>query len=354
MLASKYINNLFFWGGIFLFSKKNLAFILVLVFALVAVVGCGGGEKAGNEATDETITIKVGHVLAPDHPYTLGLNKFAELVAAKTDDKVKVEVFHSSQLGNERDMIEGLQLGTQEMALVSTAPLSGFTSKFFVFDLPFIFEDYEGAYKVLDGKIGQDVLASLNDQGIMGLCFWENGFRHVTNSKHDVKTPADLDGLKIRLMENPIHMDTFKTMGADPTPMAFGELFTALQQKTVDGQENPVPIIWTSKFYEVQEHMSLTGHFYAAAPLLISKQFYDGLAPDIQKAIQEAANEARDYERDLLAQQNEEFIGKLKDAGTNIIEVDKSTFKEAVKPVYEKYESEIGKDLIDAVLEAQK
>lgn len=325
----------------------------MLVFALVAVAGCGG-DKVGNAAKDETITIKVGHVLAPDHPYTMGLNKFAELVAAKTDNKVKVEVFHSSQLGNERDMIEGLQLGTQEMALVSTAPLSGFTSKFFVFDLPFIFETYEGAYKVLDGKIGQDILSTLNDQGIMGLCYWENGFRHATNSKRDIKSPEDLKGLKIRLMENPIHMDTFKAMGADPTPMAFGELFTALQQKTVDGQENPVPIIWTSKFYEVQKHLSLTGHFYAAAPLLISKQFYEGLEPDIQQAIHESASEARDYERELLAQQNKDFIDKIKDKGVNIIEVDKSSFKEAVKPVYDKYESEIGKDLIDTVIEAQK
>ncbi|WP_034421110.1 TRAP transporter substrate-binding protein [Thermanaerosceptrum fracticalcis] len=340
-----------------MFRKKGIAWMLLLVFVSVVVAGCGGGgdkpkDKPAAEQPKVT-TIKVGHVLAPDHPYTIGLKKFAELVDQKTQGKVKVEVFHSSQLGNERDMIEALQLGTQQMALVSTAPLAGFTKKFLVFDLPFIFKDYQSAYKVLDGEIGQGILKTLDSVGIVGLTYWENGFRHVTNSKRPINKPEDLKGLKIRLMENPIHMDTFRTMGADPTPMAFGELFTALQQGTVDGQENPVPIIWTSKFYEVQKHMSLTGHFYAAAPLLVSKKFFDGLSPEIQKALKEAAVEARDFERDLLAQQNKDFVGKLKEKGMNILEVDKTPFKEAVKPVYAKYEAEIGKELIEKVISAQ-
>lgn len=337
--------------------KKKATWFLVLVLLLSLVMtGCGGSSKTAGESkgSQAVTTIKVGHVLAPDHPYTIGLKKFAELMDQKTGGKVKVNVFHSSQLGNERDMIEALQLGTQQMALVSTAPLASFTKQFLVFDLPFMFTDYQGAYKVLDGPIGGEMLKSLESQGIVGLTYWENGFRHVTNSRQLIQKPEDLAGLKIRLMENPIHMDTFKAMGANPLPMAFGELFTALQQGTIDAQENPVPIIWTSRFYEVQKYATLTGHFYAAAPLLVSKKFYDGLPADQQKALQEAAKEARDFERQLLAEQNKDFIGKLKEKGMQIIEVDKTPFQTAVQSVWKQHEATIGKDIIDKVVDAQK
>src|SRR5699024_5676593 len=183
-----------------------------------------------------------------DHPYTKGLEEFSRLVSEKSDGQVTVDHFHSSQLGDERDMIEGLQLGTLEMALVSTAPLSSFTKDFLVFDLPFIFEDSQAARNVLDGEIGEELFEKLDDQFIIGLAYWENGFRSVSNSRGPVEKPEDMKGLKIRTMENPVHMASFRAMGASPTPMAFGELFTALQQKTIDGQENPLPIVDTSKF----------------------------------------------------------------------------------------------------------
>ncbi|AEE90343.1 TRAP dicarboxylate transporter, DctP subunit [Tepidanaerobacter acetatoxydans Re1] len=342
-------------------SKKNLALLLISLLIIGLLAGCGGGQQNGNDAAPSgnqdkggTITIKVGHVLAPTHPYTLGLQKFAELVDEKTDGKIKVEVFHSSQLGNERDMVEALQLGTQEMTLVSTAPLASFTKQFLVFDLPFVFKDTESARKVLDSELGQGLLNSLESQGIMGLCYFENGFRHVTNSKHPINKPEDLKGIKIRTMENPIHMATFKVMGADPTPMAFGELFTALQQKTIDAQENPLPIIETSKFYEVQEYLSLTGHFYAPAPLLISKSFFEGLAPELQAALKEAAIEARDYERGLLDDMNAKLVEELKEKGMKVNEPDKTLFVEAVQSVYKQFESDITPELIQKVVDAQK
>ena len=200
------------------------------------------------------------------HPYHLGLLRFKELIEAKSGGRIAVDVFHSSQLGSERDLIEGLQLGTVQMTLISTAPLSGFTSDFLVFDLPFIFSSVKAARDCVDSEIGQKMLDQLASQGITGLCFFENGFRSITNSRRPIQTPADLDGIKIRTMENPIHMATFRTMKADPTPMAFGELFTALQQKTIDAQENPLAIVDTSKFYEVQDYLSLTEHFYSPAP----------------------------------------------------------------------------------------
>lgn len=339
--------------------KKTLALLLISFLTIGLLVGCGGGSDNstspdnGNGDSGDVITINVGHVLAPTHPYTLGLEKFAELVEEKTDGRVHVEVFHSSQLGNERDMVEALQLGTQEMTLVSTAPLASFTKQFLVFDLPFIFKDTESARKVLDSELGRSLLDSLESQGITGLCYFENGFRHVTNSKHPIKTPEDLKGIKIRTMENPIHMATFKVMGADPTPMAFGELFTALQQKTIDGQENPLPIVETSKFYEVQEYLSLTGHFYAPAPLLVSKSFFDGLDPEIQEAIKEAADEARDYERGLLDDMNAKLLTELEEKGMEILEPDKEPFIKAVEQVYKDFESEITPELIQKVLDAQ-
>lgn len=344
--------------------KKVVSICLILFLSLTLVAGCGGKQVAESTQTNQSnqsgkegkdqIIIRVGHVLAPTHPYQLGLEKFAELVNQKTNGKVKVEVFHSSQLGNERDMVEGLQLGTLEMTLVSTAPLSSFTKKFLVFDLPFIFKDTASARAVVDGPIGTQLLDSLKDQGIIGLTYFENGFRHVTNNKRPIEKPEDLKGLKIRTMENPVHIATFKVMGADPTPMAFGELFTALQQGTIDGQENPLPVIETSKFYEVQKYLSLTGHFYAPAPLLISKSFFESLSPDIQNAIKEAAVEARDYERKLLDDLNAKLEDELQKKGMKINKPDKEAFIKAVQPVYKQFESDITPELIKQVIDAQK
>ncbi|WP_422443630.1 TRAP transporter substrate-binding protein [Thermoanaerobacterium sp. DL9XJH110] len=345
--------------------KKILAILLVSLLSLSLLAGCGGGKQqsestqtdqnsqSGGESQDQ-ISIRVGHVLAPTHPYQLGLEKFAELVSQKTNGKVKVEVFHSSQLGNERDMVEGLQLGTLEMTLVSTAPLSSFTKKFFVFDLPFIFKDTASARAVVDGPVGTQLLDSLKDQGIIGLTYFENGFRHVTNNKKPIEKPEDLKGMKIRTMENPVHMATFKVLGADPTPMAFGELFTALQQGTIDGQENPLPIIETSKFYEVQKYLSLTGHFYAPAPLLISRSFFESLSPDVQNAIKEAAVEAGDYERKLLDDMNAKLENELQQKGMKINKPDKEAFVNAVQPVYKQFEGDITPELIKQVIDAQK
>ncbi len=321
-------------------------FSSVFIITLVAVLCLSFSISAAR-------TLKVGHVLAPSHPYQYGLEKFAQLVEEKTGGSIIVKVFHSSQLGGEREMIEALQFGTLDMTLVSTAPLAGFLPQFQVFDLPFIFGDREQAYKVLDNQIGQDLLEKLEPKGIIGLTYWENGFRHVTNSKRPIVTPEDLSGLKIRLMENPVHQDSFRAMGALPTPMAFGELFTALQQHTVDGQENPLAIIETSKFYEVQKYLSTTGHFYAASPLLVSKIVWKKLSAEEQQAIQEAAIEARDYERSLIIQMDNELLETMKENGMEVTIVDKSLFREATKSVYEKYEKVIGKDLLEAVLNSK-
>jgi tripartite ATP-independent transporter DctP family solute receptor len=208
--------------------------------------------------------------------------------------------------------------------------------------------------EILDGPIGQGILDTLVNQGIIGLCYFENGFRNITNKVRPITKPDDLKGLKIRTMESPIHMASFRAMGAAPTPMALGELFTALQQGTVDGQENPLAIINTSKFYEVQKYLSITEHFYAPAPLLIGKAFYDRLDADSQKAIKDAAVEARVYERGLLDDMNTRLRDELQKAGMEINTVDKKPFIDAVQSVYAEYEKEIGKELIQQVQDAQK
>ena len=344
-------------------KKRMLSMVMAAAMCTLVLAGCGETKTPASASTapsekEETqvpspqgeasgeYSIRVGHVLANTHPYQLGLEKFGQLANEKSGGQVKVDVFHSSTLGNERDMVEGLQLGTQEMVLVSTAILSSFTDKFLVFDLPFLFETTDEARMVCDSDLGTEILTSVENDGLKGLVFFENGFRNVTNSKLPIEKPEDLKGLKIRTMESPIHMAAFSAMGADPTPMAMGELFTALQQKTIDGQENPLAIIDSSKLYEVQEYLSLTGHFYAPAPLFIATEYFDSLPADIQSAVIDSSKEAQIYERQVLDDMNTKLVGTLTEKGVKITEVDKAPFIEAVQPVYQEYIGE-GAGLVD-------
>jgi len=329
----------------------------MLFFALALVTGCssdakndeGQKETPKEEQKAEAKVLKVAHTLAIDHPYQTGLVKFGELLKERTNGKYSIEVFPSAQLGSEREAIEGVQMGTIDLTLVSTAPLAGFSDAFLVNDLPFIFSSREHAYKVLDGEICQDMFSKLEGTGIKGLAYFENGFRNVTNSKRAIVKPEDMKGLKIRTMENQIHMDSFKVIGADPTPMAFGELFTALQQKTVDAQENPLAIISTSKFFEVQEHLALTGHFYAPAPLLISQALWEQLSDEEKEIFQKTANDARDFQRQVIFDMNNDLLEELKASGMKVTEPDKAEWQKAMQPVYDKWQDKIGKDLIEKV-----
>ncbi|MDK2824492.1 MAG: TRAP-type transport system periplasmic protein [Clostridia bacterium] len=338
-------------------SLKVLALFVMVFFAMTLVVGCSGGakeepkkeESKKEESKVEKIVLKAASTPPADHPYNLGLIEFGKLLTERTNGKFVVETFPAAQLGSEREAIEGVQMGTIDITVVSTAPLAGFSDAFLVTDLPFIFKSKEHAYKVLDGEIGQSIMKKLEGTGIVGLAFWENGFRNITNSKRPIVNPEDMEGIKIRTMENQIHMDSFRQIGADPTPMAFGELFTALQQKTVDAQENPLPIIATSKFYEVQDHLAMTGHFYAPAPLLVSQALWDKLTDEEKQIFQKAADDARDAERKMIADMDAKLLDELKAKGMQVTEPDKSKWQEAMAPVYEKWQDKIGKDLIEKV-----
>jgi tripartite ATP-independent transporter DctP family solute receptor len=276
---------------------------------------------------------------------------FKELVEKNSDGKIKVDLYHSSQLGDDREMMEALQMGTQEMTCPSTAPIAPFVNGFKVFDLPFLFPTYEAADYVLDGPVGQDLLNQLPEIGLIGLAYWENGYRQLTNSKRAVATPEDCKGLKVRTMENPIHLAAWKALGANPTPMAFGELFSAMQQKVVDGQENPWGTIYLQNFPEVQDYSTDTGHVYSPFVLLMSKKFWDKLPEDLQKVVKEAAMEAKDHNRKLNREMNAKYLDELKKVMTVTILTpeQKAAFQEAVQPVYDQFADEIGPDLIKAV-----
>jgi TRAP-type transport system periplasmic protein len=291
------------------------------------------------------------HTTTQDHPYTLGMVRYAQLVRERTQGRVSIQIHHSRQLGDERQVVEGLQLGTVQLTVTSTGPLGGFVPDVNVLDLPFLFRDAAHAYKVLDGDIGRDLLGKFETVGIKGLAFWENGFRHVTTSKKPVERPADLKGLKIRVMENRVHQAAFRQLGADATPMAWGEVFTSLQQGLLDAQENPIPIVSTFKLYEVQKYLALTAHVYSPAPVLLSKKSWDRMPPDIQKLLLDTAIEVARVQRQLNRTQEQKQIGELKTKGMIIIEEpDRAAFREAMKPVFEQYQGQFGKELVQRIV----
>lgn len=327
----------------------SIFLIIALTFSLVA---CGekSSSTGSNTGTDEKIIIRLGTATEPDGTYVMGAKEFEKKVEEYTNGKVDVQIFPSSQLGNERDLIEGVSLGTLEMTVSSTGPLPNFSKDFQVFDLPYIVKDRESAYAVMDGEVGQKILGSLEPIGIKALGFWENGFRNISNGKKEIVHPSDVAGLKIRTMENPIHIATFEHLGAIPTPMAWGEVFTALQQGTIDGQENPLVIFSTHKLNEAQKYLSLTGHFYSPAVMMINKAAFDGYPQDVKDAIIKAEKEARDWERNFSKQMDEELVEKIKATGVTVTEVDKEEWQKACQPIYDKFKDQINPEYMNALL----
>ncbi len=322
--------------------RKSLTIFVAVFFVLALVVGIVGEKAAFAEAE---YVFKLGHSVNDQHPYQFGAERFKEIVEEGSNGQIKIELYPNNQLGTgERDLVEGMQLGTVDLVVTSTGPMSGFVKQFMLFDFPFLFRDKEHAYKTLDGEIGQYVLGLLSKRGIKGLAWYENGFRHLTNSKRVVETPADAEGIKLRTMENKVHMAIWKALGADPTPMAWGELFTALQQGVVDGQENPVPIIYTQKVFEVQKYLSLTGHVFSPALILMSQRQFDRLPDELQELVQKAAQESAVYQRSVITEMENEQIEKLEAEGMVITYPDKEPFLEQTKSVYDEFKSELGDD----------
>lgn len=285
----------------------------------------------------ETI-LKLATVTPPTHAYGMGGEEFARLVKEATGGEIIVKVFAGGQLGKgERELLEGLQVGTIDMAVTATGPVSNFSQDMGVVDLPFLFMGYEHADKILDGPIGRQLLDGLEKANIKGLAFFENGFRNFTNSKRPLQTPNDFKGLKFRTMENPVHLASVRQLGAQAVPMSWGEVYTSLQTGVIDGQENPVAIISSFKINEVQKYLSLTGHFYSPAPLTMSLKKFQALKPEHQKAFLSAALKAAAYERKLIRDNEAKQLADLKAAGMQVDNVDKAVFVKAMSPVYDQF-----------------
>jgi tripartite ATP-independent transporter DctP family solute receptor len=328
---------------------KKIGAVLLSTLLAFTIVGCGGNDSSNKKDSSaggkNQIVMKLGHGQTEAHPYHLGAKRFAELVDKYTSGSVKVDIHPNATLGAERDMVEGVSMGTIDACITTNAPLTNFDDKFNVFEFPYLFKTREEAQKILDGKIGQNLLKGLESKNIIGLSYFENGFRNITNSKKEIKTVKDLEGMKIRTMESSIHVASFKAMGANPTPMNWGEVYTALAQGTIDGQENPPMAILDGKIYEVNKYMSMTHHFYSPAELLMRKDLFDKMSDDQKKGVKKAAVEAAAYEREQAEKFNTGKIDELKKNGMQVTEVDVTSFSNACQKVYKEFDSKYGAQL---------
>lgn len=304
---------------------------------------------AAGAAQAQTV-LKIGYATAKDSHYGVGSTTFCDEVEKGTAGRYKCQHFPASALGGEREMIEAVQLGTQDIVNTSTGPLGNFVPEVKVVDIPFLFRDYDHARKTMDGAIGQDLLKKMQAKGLVGLAWTENGFRHMTNNKRAIVKASDAAGLKLRTMENKVHMEGYKTFGLLPTPMAWPEVFTALQQGTVDGQENPIPVILSAKFSQVQKHLSLTGHVYSPAALIISPNVWGKLSDADKKVFTDAAAKGAAAQRKKVNDDENNGIAQLKKDGMQVVEkVDGESFRKAVAPAFANFAKEFGADKIAAI-----
>ncbi len=297
--------------------------------------------------------VKLGYALAADSHYGVAAKKFEEVVLAETGDQFSFTHFPSSGLGGEREVIEGLQLGTIEATIVSSGTLANFVPETGVFDIPFLFNGFDHARAVLDGEIGQGILAKFNNVGLHGLAWGEQGFRHITNNRNAIHTPADVAGLKIRTMENPVHLAAFNAMGAAPTPMAWPEVISSLQQGVIDGQENPLSVIVSVKLNEVQKYLTLSGHVYSPAMLLVSKPFWEGLDDAQKAAFEKAATAAAAEMRAFVDNVETTGVATLKERGMEVNELsgeEKAAFQGSIQSAYDGYYKTYGQELVDSIV----
>jgi TRAP-type transport system periplasmic protein len=295
------------------------------------------------------LEIKLAHAVNEKDSFHLTAEKFKELTEKYTNGEVKVGLFPNAVLGDERTLLERMKMGIVDAGVITSGPIINFVPRFGAIDLPFLFRSPEHAYQVLDGPIGQSLFAEMESQGWKGLAWAERGFRNLTNNKQTVNSPADLKGLKIRVMQNPVYVDSFKALGANAVPMAWTEALTALQQHTIDGQENPLNVIVSFKLDESQKYMTITRHAYAPAPIIMSLATWKKLSAPQQKAVLQAAHEAAVYERNFDNQSEAQWLKDLAAKGMVISTPDLKPFLEAVKPVYEQYNTKYGKDFIQSI-----
>ena len=321
-------------------SAKRTLLVVGFIFFLTGVMVPQG----------ESRNLILGHGAAPGNPRTLAADMFAKSVAEGSKGQLTIQIQGSEQLGSDVEMLQSAKLGTLDITANSQGPLSNMVPEAAIFGLPFLFSSPQEVWKILDGPIGDKVAALVDKQGMKLLAWWDNGIRHITNNQRPIKEPADLKGLKIRTPQDPITIDIFKALGANPTPIAFGELYLALRQGTVDGQENPLVNIWSAKLHEVQKYVSLSGHKYESTPFIVSMKTWNSLSPEHQQLLQRSAKQAGDFQRNELVRQTDELLIKFKDLKLQINTPNQAPFREATKSVYETWQKKIG----DIVVEIQK
>ena len=335
--------------------KKLLALVLAAAMAL-SMVACSGSEPSteGGDGEVTVKTFKISNNQQPDHPVNVALQQFKKNVEERTNGSVIIDLYPAGALADDVTALDQVALGTIEGAVVMNSPnilvVGTGNGLGYIEELPFLFADAKAARAAYDGELGQAFKDMTIEHGILTVNFWENGFRHFTNSKNPIYTPEDMQGIKFRIANSDIRQQTFDTLGAAAIPMNFTELFTALQQGTVQGQENPLAIIKTSRFYEVQEYLSLSRHIYNTATFMVNPAAYDALTDEEEAIFNEEADKARDYMRQL----NDEFeattIEFLEEQGMEVNEIDTQAFIDAVQPVWDSFEENYGRDLIDIAL----
>ncbi|MEX8518459.1 MAG: TRAP transporter substrate-binding protein [Leptothrix sp. (in: b-proteobacteria)] len=320
------------------------------LFKAVCVALAFAGAAAAVHAADfQPRIVRFGYGLAEDSNQGRAVKFLVEDLAKRSGGKMRMKGFGSASLGSDMQMQNAMIGGAQEMAVVSTATLVGIVDDFGVFDLPFLFRSEAEADAILDGAFGKKLAGKLEAKGLVGLVYWENGFRNLTNSKRPINKIEDLQGVKLRVMQNPMYLDLFNSMGANAVPLAFSELFTALESRTVDGQENPVNTIQSSKFYEVQKYLSITKHVYSPWIVLVSKKWWDGLTADERSALQAAGAASRDFERKDSRDAANKAMEFLKEKGMQVNtlndkEVDR--MQNAARPAVAKFAAAGHMDLV--------
>ena len=317
---------------------RKMLFGFGLGLTVMAVVGM---LAPAVEASAKTV-IKIGTGVAPDHPENVGARKIKELVEKKAGDRLEVQVFTDGQLGDQRTMVENMRNGVLEITWVTVGFFGSYEPILNVIESGYLFRDSQHSYKVFDGPMGDEVRALVEKHGVKLLGFYEAGLRHITNNVRAIKTPADLKGLKIRTPQAKYHLNTLKYMGANPVAMSFGELYTAMQQKVVDGQENPLSNIYTAKFYEVNKYLSLTGHLHLTHMVMYSAKLWDKLPADLQQVVRDSVIESQETQRKKVRDDDERLLNEVKVKGMLVNEADRDAFRTSVLPLREEAVKEFG------------
>mgnify|MGYP000259444872 CR=1 FL=1 len=323
------------------------ALALALTLALVAAAPAAAQE----------IRIRFAGNLPPENSNSRAMEVFKQEVERRSNGAIRVDTFPAMQLGGAKDNLDQVKTGTLQAAYLSTAFMTGFVPKLGVFNLPFLFKDRETAFRILDGPLGQELEREMERAGFKSLGFWENGWRHITNSKRPIAVPEDLAGLKIRLQNNSVHLRTFKLLGANPVPMDIKEVYAAMQQGVIDGHENPFCNTLNLKFYEVQKYLTVSGHFYDLMGAIMNKRFYDRLPRDAQQIVDAAARAATEFQRRQAAADDLGCFEELKRKGMQVTTMSPAAlarFRELTRPVYREFERELGRDLIERFVAANR